>query len=593
MLDDAGDGAGPHADGEDRRRRQAGDAPGQRRPEQAPGVDAVGAERDQQRRHHVHRHSRVEEHRADDDVEGHRHRHEDAEGGSQEQHRAVRRAPVDARDVVQEAPREDLDQHCTEEARQEHQGQRGDQHPPEVADVVDDHPPQRPGRPRGGLPADSVAQVGRAEQRLDPLEDLQARKVRLHRLRPGPSGALGQSRQPGHHHQDEEDAGEDLQDGQVPGEQREDDAQDDDVEGGRADQRRQRRLHPTSALEHPLRDRRGAVHADAQRGADEHPLERPGELSSSGAAHEREDGEHRRRQQEPVGHPLPVGDAPLHRGPADVLQALIRRRLGKESLEPQRRGERLVRIGAGLALQRGVARADPEEPAEDRDDAQGDGNPEIEGTPRLGPLDRHHCLLAGHVTLPREGDGRVPGNCSGLPVTRSPRGLTGARRAVPRLWTAVAHPMDTPAARLPGESMGLSLGVEWSRLASRPRKPVPGHRTLLSSGDWWEGIRVDLVHVTGPLEIHETTLPDHRLVAHLDGPSRTRFWCAEPARPASASRVTSASSRRPRRSRSGAITRAGSWPRSSARGCVDESRATSAFPGDRSSGRCSGRGIPS
>ena len=37
---------------------------------------------------------------------------------------------------------------------------------------------------------------------------------------------------------------------------------------------------------------------------------------------------------------------------------------------------------------------------------------------------------------------------------------------------------------------------------------------------------MDLVHVTGPLEIHETTLPDHRVVAHLDGPSRTRFWCA-------------------------------------------------------------------
>lgn len=74
--------------------------------------------------------------------------------------------------------------------------------------------------------------------------------------------------------------------------------------------------------------------------------------------------------------------------------------------------------------------------------------------------------------------------------------------------------------------MGLSLGAEWSRLATRPGKPVPGHRTLLSSGDRWEGIRVDLVHVTGPTEIPETSLADHRLVAHLDGPSRTRVWFA-------------------------------------------------------------------
>jgi AraC family transcriptional regulator len=36
---------------------------------------------------------------------------------------------------------------------------------------------------------------------------------------------------------------------------------------------------------------------------------------------------------------------------------------------------------------------------------------------------------------------------------------------------------------------------------------------------------VDLVHVTGPAEIPETILPNHRLVAHLDGPARTRFWC--------------------------------------------------------------------
>jgi len=72
----------------------------------------------------------------------------------------------------------------------------------------------------------------------------------------------------------------------------------------------------------------------------------------------------------------------------------------------------------------------------------------------------------------------------------------------------------------------VSPGVEWSRLATRPGEPVPGHRTFLSSGDRWDAIRVDLVHVMGPTEIPETTLPNHRLVAHLDGPARTHFWCA-------------------------------------------------------------------
>jgi AraC family transcriptional regulator len=72
----------------------------------------------------------------------------------------------------------------------------------------------------------------------------------------------------------------------------------------------------------------------------------------------------------------------------------------------------------------------------------------------------------------------------------------------------------------------VSPGVEWSRLATRPLEPVPGLRIVLSSGDRWDAIRVDLVHVTGPTEIPETALPDHRLVAHLDGPAITRFWCA-------------------------------------------------------------------
>ena len=74
--------------------------------------------------------------------------------------------------------------------------------------------------------------------------------------------------------------------------------------------------------------------------------------------------------------------------------------------------------------------------------------------------------------------------------------------------------------------MVLSPAVEWSGLATRPGEAVPGRRTLLSSADRWDAIQVDLVHVTGPSEIPETSLPSHRLVAHLDGPAQTRFWCA-------------------------------------------------------------------
>ena len=72
----------------------------------------------------------------------------------------------------------------------------------------------------------------------------------------------------------------------------------------------------------------------------------------------------------------------------------------------------------------------------------------------------------------------------------------------------------------------LPPGVEWSRLGTSPGDSVPGRRTVLSRGDRWSAIQVDLVHVTGPSDIPESSLPSHRLVAHLDGPAQTRFWCA-------------------------------------------------------------------
>src|SRR5262249_39115891 len=98
------------------------------------------------------------------------------------------------------------------------------------------------------------------------------------------------------------------------------------------------------------------------------------------------------------------------------------------------------------------------------------------------------------------------------------------RGAVASLLDDGATHGDTPARVWPGGFIVLPPGVEWSRLATRPGDPIPGRRTLLSSGDRWDTIRVDLVHVTGPSDFPETSVPDHRLVAHLDGPAQTRFW---------------------------------------------------------------------
>ena len=143
VVDHPGHGAGQHPCHQDRRRGHAPDAPGERRAEEAPGVDAVRPERHQQHRDHLDRHPGAEEHRAHDDVERHRDGEQDAEDAGQQQHRRVRRAALDARDVVQDVPGEDLDQDRSEDAGEEHQRERGDDHPPEVADVVEHHPSQR------------------------------------------------------------------------------------------------------------------------------------------------------------------------------------------------------------------------------------------------------------------------------------------------------------------------------------------------------------------------------------------------------------------------------------------------------------------
>ncbi len=52
-------------------------------------------------------------------------------------------------------------------------------------------------------------------------------------------------------------------------------------------------------------------------------------------------------------------------------------------------------------------------------------------------------------------------------------------------------------------SMRLSPPIQWYRLGSRRSEPVTGMKVLLSSGERWRGLRVDLADVTGPGELAE------------------------------------------------------------------------------------------
>jgi len=74
--------------------------------------------------------------------------------------------------------------------------------------------------------------------------------------------------------------------------------------------------------------------------------------------------------------------------------------------------------------------------------------------------------------------------------------------------------------------MRLSPAIEWYRLGSRRPEPVTGMKVMLSSGERWRGLRVDLADVTGPGELAEGTLREHAIVGHIDGPARTDVWYA-------------------------------------------------------------------
>ena len=61
--------------------------------------------------------------------------------------------------------------------------------------------------------------------------------------------------------------------------------------------------------------------------------------------------------------------------------------------------------------------------------------------------------------------------------------------------------------------MRVSPAIEWYRLGSRRPQPVAGMKVMLSSGERWRGLRVDLADVTGPGELAEGTLKEHAFVA--------------------------------------------------------------------------------
>jgi AraC family transcriptional regulator len=69
-----------------------------------------------------------------------------------------------------------------------------------------------------------------------------------------------------------------------------------------------------------------------------------------------------------------------------------------------------------------------------------------------------------------------------------------------------------------------SPALEWYQLNSRRSPSAPGRRLLLTSADRWKALRVDLIDLTGPSRVPESTFADHVLVAHIDGPARTDLW---------------------------------------------------------------------
>src|SRR5215468_10418680 len=71
-----------------------------------------------------------------------------------------------------------------------------------------------------------------------------------------------------------------------------------------------------------------------------------------------------------------------------------------------------------------------------------------------------------------------------------------------------------------------SAAVEWHRLGSRRRPPVPSERVLLSSGDRWKDLTLDLIDLMGPRVVPEVCLSEHLVVSHVDGPAPTDVWFA-------------------------------------------------------------------
>ena len=154
------------------------DPPGERRAEQAPGVDAVRPERDQQHRDHRAPASRRR------GAPSRRRRRTPSGPGSRTPKTPARSStaafaapPSTCETWFRTFHGKDLDQDRPEDAGEEHQRERGDDHPPEVADVVEHHPSQRAHGPGRRWPLPLRRELRRAEEGLELLEERRARAV--------------------------------------------------------------------------------------------------------------------------------------------------------------------------------------------------------------------------------------------------------------------------------------------------------------------------------------------------------------------------------------------------------------------------------
>ena len=264
-------------------RGHAADAPGERRAEEAPGVDAVQSERHEQRRHHVDRHRRrSEQHRADHHVERDRHRKQDAEDARPATSTAALGQPARPRCAICATRR------STGASRPS--PRRGDRRGPSGAArsritvqrfraYRSSTQPSAAKKPFGASPAGVRTPADAAEERLESTGTAYSPGVATRPHRPAPARTLRQPRQLGddEQHHDQTLAGT-FSAARYQGKSVSTIPRTITLKLGEANIVASATSTRLPALSIPWRDGRRAVHADSQRSADQHALHRAGEL---------------------------------------------------------------------------------------------------------------------------------------------------------------------------------------------------------------------------------------------------------------------------------------------------------------------------